>query len=82
MQFTALAGGGTTRGTSDRGYLFGREFALLHSRRMRLQLVANLFNSGQYRMPGDGYLVWTCMDEWRREFNEEYERQDARGMTV
>jgi hypothetical protein len=21
------------------------------------------------------YLVWTCVDEWRREFDEEYERQ-------
>ncbi len=48
MQFTALPGGGTTRGTRDRGCLFGPEFALLHSRRMRLQPVANLSNSGQY----------------------------------
>jgi hypothetical protein len=48
MQLTALPGRGTTRGTRDQGYLFGREFALLHSRRMRLQPVANLFNSGQY----------------------------------
>ena len=22
-----------------------------------------------------GYLIWTCVDEWRREFDEEYERQ-------
>ncbi len=57
MQFTALPDRGTTRGTRDRGYLFGCEFALLHSRNMPLQPVANLFNSGQYRMPGDGYLI-------------------------
>lgn len=49
MQHTRLAHGGrTTRGTGDRGYLLGREFALLHSDRKRFKAVANLYNLAQF----------------------------------
>jgi hypothetical protein len=47
MQLTTLPGGGTTRRTGDGGYLFGREFPLLHVYRMQLQASANLYNFGQ-----------------------------------
>jgi hypothetical protein len=48
MQHTRLADGYTTRGTKVRGYWLGREFALLHSDRMRFEAVANLYNFAQY----------------------------------
>ena len=44
MQLTTLSGGGTTRRTGDGGYLFGREFPLLHLDRMQLHASANLYN--------------------------------------
>jgi hypothetical protein len=47
MQLTTLPGGGTTRRTGDGGYLFGREFPLLHVDRMQLHASANLYNFGQ-----------------------------------
>jgi len=46
MQHTALPGRDTTSRTRDGGYLFGREFAPLHSDRMQLHSVANLYKSG------------------------------------
>jgi hypothetical protein len=46
MQHTALPGRNTTSRTRNGGYLFGREFALLHSERMQLHAVANLYKSG------------------------------------
>ena len=52
MQLTALPGSGTTCGTRDRGNLFGREFAVLHSERIRLCPVANLFKSVQSGLAG------------------------------
>jgi hypothetical protein len=48
MQLATLSGSGTTCRTVDGGYLFRREFALFHSDRMRLHLVANLFNFGHW----------------------------------
>jgi hypothetical protein len=52
MQHTALPGTDTTSRTGDGGYLFGREFALLHWERMQQNSVANLYKSGQ--LPGLG----------------------------
>jgi hypothetical protein len=43
MQHTSLPGRDPTCRTGDGGYLFGREFALLHSQRMCLHLAANLY---------------------------------------
>jgi hypothetical protein len=43
MQHTILPGSGPTCRTGDRGYLFGREFALLHSQRMHIHPVASLY---------------------------------------
>ncbi len=48
MQHTALPGRNTTSRTRDGGYLFGREFALLHFERMQLHSVANLYKSGHF----------------------------------
>ena len=42
MQFTTLPGRDATCRTGDRGYLFGREFALFIHNRMRLHAFANL----------------------------------------
>jgi hypothetical protein len=47
MQLTTLPDGGTTRRTGDGGYLFGREFPLLHVDRMQLHASTNLCNFGQ-----------------------------------
>jgi len=44
MQHTTLFGSDATGRTGDGGYLFGREFALLHFDRLRLHAVANLYN--------------------------------------
>ena len=48
MQLTTLPGGGTTRRTGDRAYLFGREIFLLHVHRMQLHAIANLYNFGHF----------------------------------
>ncbi len=44
MQHTTLFASDATGRTGDGGYLFGREFALLHFDRLRLHAVANLYN--------------------------------------
>gem|GEM_PF-3167289 len=49
MQHTTLPGSDTTCRTGDRGYLFGRELALLQTHRIRLHRIASLYNCGYYR---------------------------------
>ena len=53
MQHTALPGADTTCGTGNGRQLFGREFALLHSGRMRQHAVANLYNFAHRRIVGN-----------------------------
>ena len=47
MQHTTRPGWDATRRTGNGGYLFGGEFTPLHSKRMPLQPVANLYNLEQ-----------------------------------
>jgi hypothetical protein len=47
MQHTSLPDRDTTGRTRHGGYLFGREFALLHFDRLRLHGFANLYNFAQ-----------------------------------
>jgi hypothetical protein len=46
MQFAAFSSGNTAGRTGDDRYLLGGEFTLLHSTRMQLHPVANLYNFG------------------------------------
>src|SRR5271169_1209599 len=61
MQLTALPDSGTTRRTGDGGYLFESQSALLHSRRIRLHSVANLFKSVHSALSGRRELA--CSNE-------------------
>lgn len=56
MQHTTLPDSDTADRAGDGGYLFGREFALLHSDRMRSHPVANLFNFEHCR-------YWPLLDQ-------------------
>ena len=47
MEFAAFSSRDTAGRTGDRGYLFEREFTLLHSTRMPTHPVASLCNFGQ-----------------------------------
>ena len=49
MQHTRHPDSDAAGRTGDGGYLLEREFALLHSHRIRLWPVANLFNFGQFQ---------------------------------
>jgi len=52
MQHAAFLGRDTTRRTRDGEHLFGREFAFLHSDRMRLSPAANLYDYGHSLVGG------------------------------